>query len=103
MDIVWLEDAKNDLINYRKNSSIITEGKVENYITSLMDYVDSLENNPQLGKLFFTYKKNEIRQLIYKKHRIIYYIKDNEVRILAVIHTARDIDNIMNYINGFFH
>jgi len=102
MDIVWLEDARNDLINYMKNSSIITDGKVEDYIINLVDYVDTLENTPYLGKLFFNHKGIEVRQLIYRMHRIIYYVKDNEVRILAVIHCARDIDYVMDYINAFF-
>lgn len=35
----------------------------------------------------------EIRQLIYKKHRIVYHIKDNnDIVILAIIHTRLNID-----------
>lgn len=35
------------------------------------------------------FKLNDIkfRQLLYKKHRIIYYIKENEIQIVSIIHT----------------
>ena len=102
MEIIWLNDAVSDLTNYRQNSNIITKGKIEFYIASLVDYVDILAFSPFMGKVFFYYKDVEIRQLVYKMHRIIYYIKNKEIRILAVIHTSRNIDNIMDYINRFF-
>ena len=33
----------------------------------------------------------EIRQLIYKKHRIIYHIKGSDIVILSVLHTRLDL------------
>lgn len=56
MDIIWLHAAENDLINYKQFSSIITNGKVENYIKNLLNYVDFLKTLPYLGKIFFHYK-----------------------------------------------
>lgn len=102
MEIIWLDDAKNDLINYRQNSSIITEEKIENYLNDLVEYITSLTTYPYLGKLFFHHNGTEVRQLLYKRHRIIYYIQNNEIRILAIIHTSRDIDTAMKYLNNFF-
>lgn len=102
MEIIWLDDAKNDLISYKQNSSIITEEKIENYLNNLVEYVTSLTTYPYLGKLFFYHNGTEVRQLLYKMHRIIYYIENNEIRILAIIHTSQDIDSAIQYLNNFF-
>ncbi len=59
---------------------------------SLVDYVDILETMPELGKnMKYVIANYEIRHLIYKKHRIIYHIKENNIVILSVLHTRLDL------------
>ena len=41
----------------------------------------------------------EVRQVIYKKHRIIYTIDKDSVVILAVIHTRLDINKALKRLN----
>lgn len=102
MKIIWLDEAIDDLFSYEQNSFIFTENKIENYITNLVEYVRKLSDLPYLGKEFFYHKEIKVRQLLYKMHRIIYYIENDEIRIVAVIHTARDINNVMKYIDKLF-
>lgn len=93
--MIWAKTAINDLKSYSQHSEIITEGKVEEYIECLIDYGNSLSFNPNLGKEFLDYKNTTIRQLLYKMHRIFYYIEKNEIIIIQVIHTSRNIDNVI--------
>ena len=95
MVVIWDKTAINDLKSYSEHSKIITEGKVQEYIESLIDYGNSLSFNPNLGKEFLDYKNTTIRQLLYKMHRIFYYIEKNEIIIIQVIHTSRNIDNVI--------
>lgn len=41
-----------------------------------------------MENIIFNY---EIRQLVYKKHIIIYHIKGNDIVILSVLHTKLDL------------
>lgn len=51
---------------------------------------------PKIGKeTEYIISNYEIRQMIYKKHRIIYHIKGNDAVILAVLHTRLDIDKAL--------
>lgn len=100
MVIVWLKAAKLDLKNYRNNSKIINKEKVQEYIFDLVSSVDILETFPKSGKLFCLINNIELRQLVFKMHRIFYYIKDNKVYILAVVHTSRNVDNVIEYLNN---
>lgn len=95
MVVVWSKSAINDLKSYSEHSKIITDGKIQKYIDSLIDYASSLSFTPNLGKEFLTYKNITIRQLLYKMHRIFYYIENDEIIIIQITHTSRDIDNVI--------
>ena len=77
----FIDEAKED-----------TEETAKYYMKKLVDYVDILETMPELGKnIEYIISNYEIRQLIYKKHRIIYHIKGNDIVILSVLHTRLDL------------
>ena len=62
----------------------------------LVDYTEILEKMPKIGKDMKKKILNyEIRQLIYRKHRIIYNIDGVNVVILAVLHTRLDINKAL--------
>lgn len=88
--------------NYVQNSKIITEDKISAYINDLVDYANSLENNPKLGKVLYIYKNIKFRQLLYKMHRIFYYIENDEIIIIQVVHTSRNVDNTIKYFKDYF-
>ena len=100
MIVIWTNNAKNDLIYYKQNSKITTEEKIENYINSLIDYINTLNNFHNLGKFLFNNSNFEIRQLIYHKHRIFYAINDNNIYILNIIHVSRNIEGIVKYLKN---
>ena len=103
MVVVWSEQAINDLKSYAKNSAIITESKVQQYIDDLVDYGNSLSLSPQLGKSFLIYKNIQIRQLIYKMHRIFYYIENNEIIIIQIVHTKRNINVVIEIMKKYLN
>lgn len=103
MVVIWQEQAQNDLKNYIQNSRIYTSNKVNTYVNTLVDYVSNLETSPLLGKIFYIYNNVEIRQLLFKMHRIIYYIKEDKIIIVEVVHTARNVDTVIKYLTDYFN
>ena len=83
---------------YSKYSKILSENKVKSYIIDLVKYVGDLSITPELGKSFININGIEYRQLIFKIHRIFYYIKNEKVIVVKIIHKARNIDNIANIL-----
>ena len=57
---------------------------------------------PNLGKFIFKINNFEIRQLIYKMHRILYSTKEDKIYILVISHTTRNYKEIVNYIKTYF-
>ena len=102
MVVHWTKEAKLDLKNYYTNSKIYSKGKLEKYITDLIIYVNSLSSFPNLGKLLYTHNEIKIRQLIFKMHKIFYYVQENKIIIIKIAHTSRDLIKVIKIINNFF-
>ena len=98
MEIVWTNEAKQDLFNFINNARVDTEKTATEYVSKLVDYVENLSTNSQLGKSAFLINNIEIRQLIYKSHKILYFIQENSIYIIAVIHSKRDIELYKKYL-----
>ena len=91
MVVIWTKTVKTQLKYFSINSHY---GKVKEYIKEMIKYVSTLENFEELGMKFGTYNTKQVRQLIYKKHRIFYHITSGRVFILSVIHIAQDLAEI---------
>ncbi len=94
--VVWTEKALEHITEFIDGAREDTEEVAKAYMRKLVDYVDILNTMPELGKdLEFEVLNYELKQLIHKKHRIIYHLKDNNAIILAVLHTRLDIDKAL--------
>lgn len=102
MEIIWTANAKKDLFDFLQSSKLSSNSKIISYINSLTNYVEILSTYSSLGKILFHINDLEIRQLIYKKHRILYFINSNQIIILSVIHVSRDINHIINFLKNYF-
>ncbi len=88
MHVVWLEDAVNDL---KGVGDYIAEDDPEAAYRVLMQIqaaADSLSHHPEIGR---PGRVEKTRELVISglPYILPYYIKKNEVRILAVLHTSR--------------
>lgn len=97
--VVWSDTSIMHITEFIDDAKNGTEQTAKIYMKKLVDYSEILDTMPKLGKDFqFELYDYELKQLIYKKHRIIYHIKDNNVVILAVIHTRLDIKKVIRSI-----
>lgn len=95
--VIWTDTAISHITEFIDEVREDTENTAKSYMSKLIDYTDILETMPKMGKkIEFVISSYEIRQMIYKKHRIIYHIKGNDVVILAVLHTRLDINKALN-------
>lgn len=90
--VVWTDNAITNITEFIDDSKIDTEETAKSYMRKLVDYVEILETMPELGKkINYIILNHKVRQLIYKKHRIIYHVNNDKAVILAVLHTRLDI------------
>lgn len=99
--VVWSDNAISHITEFISEARTDTEETAKAYMQKLVDYTDILETMPQIGKsMEFIVSDYEIRQIIYKSHRIIYHVKNDEIVILAVIHTRLDVSKTLKKLKS---
>ena len=107
MEIIWSKIARSQIKEihtiYALNTS--TE-KAKNLSTKLIDRTKILIKFPEIGSpQKFTQeqkilKKHKYRYLVEGKHKIIYYIEGNKIRISIVFHTSQEPEKIDFLLNN---
>ncbi len=89
--LIWLLETEVDLLeisNYIMRDSIFYATKT---VKTIEAKVKMLESFPFMGRTVPEINQYMIRELIYKSYRIIYQIFENEIYIIRVIHSSRNI------------
>ena len=100
MVVIWSNPAIDDL---KKFKEITKKTKPDEYLNNLVAYVKDLTFNSRLGKIYIYVQETIIRQLIYKEHKIYYYVENEKIHILAVIHSKENSKERLNYIKNHFN
>ena len=95
MVVRWHKTALEDLKDFFEVTKLYNP---KDYIQKLVNYVNALTEQPNLGKIYLYIHGSIIRQLIYKEHKIFYYIDNNQINILTVVHHRQDINSKIEYI-----
>ena len=91
MNVYWTDTAKSHLIEIQKYISKHSENYARRTINSLTKKTIQLSTFPLSGRVVPEFNIEQIRELIEGPYRIIYYIKPNQVDVLAVIHGAQNV------------
>ena len=84
MQIIWTREALDrltDIEDYISKDSPVRAIKFVNY---LIDQGETLKDHPKIGRIVPEVGNENIRELIAKKHRIIYRVSETRVEILTV-------------------
>ena len=99
--VIWSNFAKQNL-KFFKQFTKMNDQNTANYINSLIKYVNNLESQHYLGKVLYNFDNKEIRQIIFKSHKILYIIHKNNIYIISVIHTLQNSNIYIKFIEKFF-
>lgn len=101
MVIKWTKTAFDDLDEFKL---ITKKNNASEYIFNLFEFSKQLKDFPNLGTISYYTRKIVIRKLIYQEHSILYYVNNNTIYIIAVIHHKQDtnkkLKSIKKYLNN---
>lgn len=98
MEIIYTKKARDDLFNFSYHSKTNTK----KYREKLLDYTEMLLYQPYIGKTIDSLKNYQIKQLLFKNHKILYTISNNKIFILSFVHNSQNINlkklyNLLNF------
>lgn len=92
VQIIWLEEAKDDLKDIFEFIARDSKRYAQLQIEKLYDRTMILKDHIRAGKLVEELGNEKIRELIEGRYRIIYRINnESSVHILMIHHSARDL------------
>ena len=89
MKIVWTEPAVTDLEAIRTYIARDAETYANAVIFDIFEATDRLERFPESGRVVPELDDSQTREIIVGNYRVIYDISGDVVRILTVLHGAR--------------
>ena len=84
MKIIWTQEALEQLIEIEDYISKDSEDRAERFVNQLIEHAELLSENPRLGRTVPEIANPTIRELIFKKYRIVYRLNEDSVEILTV-------------------
>lgn len=90
MKIKWTKEALEQLIEIEEYISKDSPERAANFVDQLIEHAeDSLPDNPRVGRAVPEIANPEIRELIFRKYRIVYRLTENSIEILSVFEGHR--------------
>jgi toxin ParE1/3/4 len=87
--IFWTDAALSQLEAIRDYFTQTSPEYARRLVHRLINRSEQLAAFPRAGRMVPEYEIDEVRQVVEGSHRIIYLIKENQIEILALIHTTR--------------
>lgn len=94
MKIIWTKSAVLNLENIKNYIAQESECYAIELIEKIFGAVEKLNDFPRLGREVPEAKREDVREIIYGNYRIMYKTDKEILYILAIIHGARDLNNI---------
>ena len=89
--VVWTEIAIDDLRLIHEYISKDSKLYADRFIEKLIERVDQLESFPKSGRVVPEFAIETIRELIEGNYRIVYEISTEQISIVRVHHSARQL------------
>jgi len=89
MKVHWTDTAIDHLSAIYEYIALDAEEYAKRMVDRLTKRSEQISNSPYSGRMVPEFEDKIIRELIEGPYRIIYYIKPDQVDVLAVIHGAR--------------
>jgi len=92
MKIIWAPLALDRMEEAVRFIARDKPGAAHRWAEQLLKRIDRLAQHPESGRVVPGLDRDDIREIIYASHRVIYRVASAEVRILTVRHSARLLD-----------
>ncbi len=89
MQIIWTQEALEQLTAIEDYISKDSPERAAKFVDQLIEQAESLPDSPRMGRVVPEIANPGIRELIFKKHRIVYRLNENYVEILTIFEGHR--------------
>jgi toxin ParE1/3/4 len=89
LTVVWAKRALVCLDEISDHVARDSPEAAERVVVQLIDAGESLQSGPWRGRPVSTSERDDVRELVLGKYRVIYQVMPELLRIVSVVHSAR--------------
>lgn len=89
MKIVWTQESLNKLVEIENYIALDSPNRAIKFTSRIIEKAEAIVKNPEIGRIVPEFYLPDIREIIYKKYRIIYRIGKKNIEILTVFEGHR--------------
>lgn len=89
MRVFWTDPALTQLEAIRDYLAQTSPEYARRVVERLLNRTEQIAAFPRSGRVVPEYEIDEVRQVLEGSYRIIYLVKEEQVEVLAVVHTSR--------------
>ena len=86
MTLYWTDDALEQVSAIGEHLTLTSPKYAELIVADLFDRVRPLVDYPKLGPVYRKASLPQVRELLIKSYRIVYYVGRAQIDIIAVLH-----------------
>lgn len=90
-EVIWKDTALDDLKDILGFVAKQSAAYAETLRASLMEATRPLHSSPRMGRVVPEFGEPHIRELVVRRYRIIYVIRDDTCYVSAVVYSGRDL------------
>ena len=94
MRIEWSEPAVLDLEGIKEFIERDSVYYAIEFTGRIIEMVEKLSDFPNLGRKVTEVEDEKVREIVFHNYRLIYKLSDESILVLAIIHAARDLNNV---------
>ncbi len=91
----WSPEAIEDLESIAEYIERDSGFYAKAVVTKVMDTVNSIANNPEIGRIVPELTNEDMRERFVYSYRLIYRVRENDVLIVAIIHGRRLLEGVL--------
>jgi len=92
--IKWSPEARDDLSSIAEYIARDSKFYAQAVVSKILDVSRSLPENPLMGRAVPELGKENIRERFIYSYRLVYYIEENDILIVAIIHGKRLLEEV---------
>lgn len=87
-------EAREDFKNIYAYIAVDSVFHAKRFISALKEKIKILKDYPEIGSLVYPEKFKNLRQLLFKSYRVVYFFSGNVISIVTIHHQSRLLSNI---------
>ncbi len=94
MKIVWTGPALSDVESIRDYIARDSVFYAKRFARQILRSVRILARSPEIGAVVAEFQAEGLREILFGNYRILYRIRADRIRVIAVVHATRDLGSL---------